>query len=1138
MSDYQVDRLEISAESNLEKVNTQLDATISKLGQLANTLKSSISKDAFSGVKKSFEDMGKSVSNTATSIVKSAERVSEGLGKSAKNAESVMKRASESMSSGLQLKGTPKTEQIIGESTQQNLNNAVVSIREVKALLDSMDKPTGIGQRYSEDFLKLKDNIEKTTEKLEHYRAKQEQANRLGFNTDTQSAKKLADNIDLTEKKLQQYVSDLERMKKDGNVVADQGKGFVDLSKDISFAGTMLSKFGNVLKTLNFTALGDSVKQIGRLFNNTASIASNAGQKMSQVGSKASEGMATAGSAIGGLSAKLSGALSKVPIVGWVIVAVIGAIALNVAKLKVVFAGFSSVVKGTVNLFTKLWTTAGKALKSIISIGSEGYQAITPLGKLINRIIKMFKSKIIRKLVSIVFKDVLEGFNKLNAYSEEFGTPFHRSMSVIFSDLKYVGRAVATLVEPLINVLAPALDFVINKVVDLMNVVNQFLNNILGSDTWTKATYVLQDYGEEADSASGKVAKLNKQLRAFDEINNITVNDPNKGSGGGNADDLAVEKMFSTENVSQKIKDFVQRVKDAWNTDADFTSIGRDIGNWFRDCINSVDFEKIKTDAGKLGKSLATGLSGFLTTPSLADDIGTKIAEAFNTAIEFVTNFVENMNFGAIGTFVGRGVASALSNINFEDLKKSALRLGQGLAQAINNLASTDAIAEIGKATANILMLGINFAYGVLSSTNFDELGKSVAEGISNFFKQLNEVDPETGLTGFEKLGKALNNLAHGITEFFVNAVKNIDEDEVAQGFADFFNELDLSGIAIDVAVLTEAIKTKILEAIAKAFIDLGEEKFGNKVPYKLGVKFQVTIEDFIEKIKKLISKKADSSKGSELAVEIGVNDPTEKIRTIWNGILAFWQSKTPLKTISFTVENVRNKVVNAWNSVLNYWRSRPLLNTITTTVEDVRSKVANMWYSVQSWWNSKPSLINISVGINNIKQMVINAWNDLQNWWNNNKPNLSAIGTNIKLPHIVLDSWDVTSNMAKAVKTLFNVHGIPKFKVSYYAQGGFPEDGWFRASQGEMMGKFDNGKSVVANNKQITEGIAQAVREGNTESNLLIRQEIEMLRKQNEYLLTLTQKEYGIKDADVFKSVRKMASQYTDMTGNPAFPI
>ena len=43
-------------------------------------------------------------------------------------------------------------------------------------------------------------------------------------------------------------------------------------------------------------------------------------------------------------------------------------------------------------------------------------------------------------------------------------------------------------------------------------------------------------------------------------------------------------------------------------------------------------------------------------------------------------------------------------------------------------------------------------------------------------------------------------------------------------------------------------------------------------------------------------------------------------------------------------------------------------------------------------------------------------------------------------------------------------------------AQGGFPEDGLFMANHGELVGKFSNGKTAVANNEQITAGIAEAV--------------------------------------------------------------
>lgn len=47
------------------------------------------------------------------------------------------------------------------------------------------------------------------------------------------------------------------------------------------------------------------------------------------------------------------------------------------------------------------------------------------------------------------------------------------------------------------------------------------------------------------------------------------------------------------------------------------------------------------------------------------------------------------------------------------------------------------------------------------------------------------------------------------------------------------------------------------------------------------------------------------------------------------------------------------------------------------------------------------------------------------------------------------------------------------------YASGGFIEEGPFYMNRGEMVGKFSNGKTAVANNQQITEGIKQAVMEG-----------------------------------------------------------
>lgn len=100
----------------------------------------------------------------------------------------------------------------------------------------------------------------------------------------------------------------------------------------------------------------------------------------------------------------------------------------------------------------------------------------------------------------------------------------------------------------------------------------------------------------------------------------------------------------------------------------------------------------------------------------------------------------------------------------------------------------------------------------------------------------------------------------------------------------------------------------------------------------------------------------------------------------------------------------------------------------------------------------------------------------------------------------------------------------IPKFQT-----GGFPEDGWFRASKGEYFGSFDDGTSVIANNNQIISGIANGVKSANEEQNAL-------LREQNALLRQILAKETGISSRDAFNAVRTEASNYTRRTGQPAF--
>ena len=67
----------------------------------------------------------------------------------------------------------------------------------------------------------------------------------------------------------------------------------------------------------------------------------------------------------------------------------------------------------------------------------------------------------------------------------------------------------------------------------------------------------------------------------------------------------------------------------------------------------------------------------------------------------------------------------------------------------------------------------------------------------------------------------------------------------------------------------------------------------------------------------------------------------------------------------------------------------------------------------------------------------------------------------------------------------------IPRFQT-----GGFPEDGLFMANHNELVGRFSNGKTAVANNEQIVEGITGGVYAANQEQNGLLREQNKLLRQ------------------------------------------
>ena len=101
--------------------------------------------------------------------------------------------------------------------------------------------------------------------------------------------------------------------------------------------------------------------------------------------------------------------------------------------------------------------------------------------------------------------------------------------------------------------------------------------------------------------------------------------------------------------------------------------------------------------------------------------------------------------------------------------------------------------------------------------------------------------------------------------------------------------------------------------------------------------------------------------------------------------------------------------------------------------------------------------------------------------------------------------------------------------KIAGFKTGGFPEDGLFFANHNELVGQFSNGKTAVANNEQITQGIAQAVAPAVYSAVVSAMQNTQ--RGNSDVVVNIDGKQ-------VFKAVQRQANDYTAQTGLSPFNI
>ena len=649
-------------------------------------------------------------------------------------------------------------------------------------------------------------------------------------------------------------------------------------------------------------------------------------------------------------------------------------------KIKSVATGLGSKLAAGMKQVT---SALGSATKNMIS--SFGNKMISPikngtkaLGGFLSSLKRIALYRAVRFAISQLTQGIKDGINNLYNYSALMGGTFANSMNSLATNAQYLKNSMGAMAAPLINALAPAIDFVIGKVVALFNILNQLFARLTGSKTYTAAKKVAATYGGAAKDAAGTASKAAKKAAdeikrytlGFDELN--ILGDKNKdssgsgggGGGGGGASTPDYGSMFEELPIDNSISEFADKLKEAFEA-GDWKELGTILGNKFNEIVDSIDW------AG-FGKKVGYGINGAVQTAywflKTADfkNLGNHVAEFFNSALS-------EIDFTFVGRLLVRGITAgldflrgALGGLNWKLVGKSVGDAFRGafdeMQEWIAGIDWSGAAHALWQNTKDCIA-GIDFAS--LAQSFFKLLGTAMGAAVSFIATIVSDIWKDiTGyfqkyLTNDDGTKKTGIDWVKGICKGIVEGVKSIGTwiyDNVFKPFIDGFKSA--FGIHSPSTVMAEQ-GGYIVEGLLKGIKD----GIGNVLSF---------IGDFLTGIKDKISDAWDKIKST-------ASEKWGQIKSVLSGA---W-------------ENIKTTAGDVWGKISS---------TISGIWGGIKTKASETWSGLKTTISQKWSEIktNTSQTWENIKTTLGNTWQNVKTTasttWTNIKTSISTAWSNVKL--------------------------------------------------------------------------------------------------------------------------------------------
>ena len=748
----------------------------------------------------------------------------------------------------------------------------------------------------------------------------------------------------------------------------------------------------------------------------------------------------------------------------------LGSLGLNAAQKG--WGGLKKVISGTASVLTKVTTvikrTSG-AFAALIQKFTSGIpilrrftgatkSASGGLGGGLKNILKYaFGIRSLFALVNKLRSALVDGFKNLAQYSGET----NNSISMLMSSLTQLKNAFAAAFAPILNVIAPILNTLIQKIISVVNTFGQLMSALTGKTTYIKAKKVQQDYAKSLNSnanSAKNAKKANEELKrtilSFDQINKMDDNsssDSNSGiadtSGG-----LSPSDMFETESIPSKIKGIADMIKQAWKN-ADFTEIGAMVGNKLNAALNSIPWDKIKNTCNKIAKSVATFLNGFLETVDWKL-VGNTLAQGINTAFGMANTFAENFHWDSLGKAIGNGINGALGGLDWNLIQETVRNIATGITDTLNSFIQTTDWALVGQSFGNGINTILDFFHTAINNFDWMGAGTALADFVNN---AVNTID-------FVNLGQTISDGIKGVFDFGIAAIEGIDWWTIGEKVRDGLAAIDWNGIA-------------------DGFFELIGAAFGG-----LSAFFGGLLSDAVSGAQKYFQKKIEECGGNVVkGIFKGIKDAIVGIAEwikdhiftpFMKGFRAAFGIHSPSTVMAeqggYIIDGLLKGVKDNISKFLNYIKEIPgkVLKAIGNIKNKVLQKGSDIVSGLKDGFTEKVSTFTSVLGTlpETIRNAIPNLFDVGSSIIQNFANGFSSV--HIPMPHI---GWNWTGGSIRIGNFSFS---LPRFNLQWYAKGGFPEMGQlFIANEAgpEMVGKMGS-RNAVANNNQIVDGIKNGV--------------------------------------------------------------